>query len=423
MLLRSPPKTRQTMKRSERAQRLKAEPPSELVNQVLKDHRPNHHIDYFLLNIIILLMVMGLVSILSASAHVAQAQMGDASYYFKKQLVGVVLGLIGMFAASRIDIYKLPRWITPLMVVAIVLLLATHIPGIGITSKGSSRWIHLFGLVFQPSEIAKPVLVVYLATILGHPYARKLSLFEKGQILMPVGAILLLILTEPDLGTTIVVAGTVFIIYFAAGLPIWKAGALLGGGGLMFFLLSWSTPYQQARITSWLDPFSDPQGKGFHLIQSLIAIGSGGFIGNGFGQSVQKLFYLPEQHTDFIFAVISEEFGFIGVCVLLLMFILLAQRGTAIAVKSPTPYLKLLAMGLCCMTVMQAWVNLAVVSGSIPTTGLTLPFISFGSSSLIVNLTAMGLLLNISRYVPSALKPAPKPRPNQESNQEQEQTA
>jgi len=423
MLLRSPPKTRQTMKRSERAQRLKAEPPSELANQVLKDHRPNHHIDYFLLNIIILLMVMGLVSILSASAHVAQAQMGDASYYFKKQLVGVVLGLIGMFAASRIDIYKLPRWITPLMVVAIVLLLATHIPGIGITSKGSSRWIHLFGLVFQPSEIAKPVLVVYLATILGHPYARKLSLIEKGQILMPVGAILLLILTEPDLGTTIVVAGTVFIIYFAAGLPIWKAGALLGGGGLMFFLLSWSTPYQQARITSWLDPFSDPQGKGFHLIQSLIAIGSGGFIGNGFGQSVQKLFYLPEQHTDFIFAVISEEFGFIGVCVLLLMFILLAQRGTAIAVKSPTPYLKLLAMGLCCMTVMQAWVNLAVVSGSIPTTGLTLPFISFGSSSLIVNLTAMGLLLNISRYVPSALKPAPKPRPNQEFNQEEEQTA
>jgi cell division protein FtsW len=408
VLLRSPTKTRQALKRSERAQRLRTEPVSELANQVLKEHGPTYHIDYFLLNIIVVLVAIGLVSILSASAHVAQAQMGDASFYFKRQLVGMVLGLVGMFLATRIDIYKLPRWIIPLMVISILLLVATHIPGIGITSKGSSRWIHLFGLVFQPSEIAKPVLVIYLASILGHPRAIKLNLIEKAQILAPVVAILVIILTQPDLGTTIVVAGTVFILYFAAGLPIWKAASLISGGAVMFFLMSWSTPYQQARITSWLDPFSDPQGKGFHLIQSLIAIGSGGFLGNGFGQSIQKLFYLPEQHTDFIFAVISEEFGFIGVCILLLLFILLAQRATAIAVKSPTPYLKLLAMGLGCMVVMQAWVNLAVVSGSIPTTGLTLPFISFGSSSLIVNLTAMGLLLNISRYVPSTLKPAPR---------------
>lgn len=405
MLLRSPPKTKQNMKRQERARRMKSEPVSALANQILQEQGPNHHIDYALLNIIVILIAIGLVSILSASAHVAQAQMGDASYYFKKQLVGVALGLVAMFFAIRIDIYKLPRYIKPLMVASILLLLATHIPGIGITSKGSSRWIHLMGLVFQPSEIAKPVLVMYLAAILGHPMAQSLRRREKLEILAPVAAILMIILTEPDLGTTIVVSGTVLILYIAAGMKFWKVAALIISGGLGFFIMSWSTPYQQARITSWLNPWSDPQGKGFHLIQSLIAIGSGGFFGNGFGQSVQKLFYLPEQHTDFIFAVISEEFGFVGVCLLLLLFILLAQRGTAIAVKAPTPYLKILSMGLACMVVMQAWVNLAVVSGSIPTTGLTLPFISFGSSSMIVNLAAMGLLLNISRYVPSALKP------------------
>lgn len=405
MLLRSPIKSRQPMKRQERARRLKEEPFSEMAQQILREHRPTHHIDYALLNVIVVLMAIGLISILSSSAHVAQAQMGNASYYFQKQLVGVVVGLIAMFITSRIDLYKLPYVVKPLMVIAIILLLATHLPGIGITSKGSSRWINLMGLVFQPSEIAKPVLVIYLATILGHPKSLGLKLRQKLEIFIPVLAILALIVTEPDLGTTIVVSGTVLILYFAAGLPILKTVGIIGTGAVLFFLISWSTPYQQARITSWLNPWSDPQGKGFHLIQSLIAIGSGGVLGNGFGQSVQKLFYLPEQHTDFIFAIISEEYGLVGACLLLLLFVLLAQRGTAIAIKAPTPYLKILAIGLACMTTMQAWVNLAVVSGSIPTTGLTLPFISFGSSSLVVNLAAMGLLLNVSRYVPSTLKP------------------
>ena len=201
------------------------------------------------------------------------------------------------------------------------------------------------------------------------------------------------------MGTTIVVAGTVLIVYVAAGLNWYLTFGLVGTGGTLFFLLSWFTPYQQARITSWLDPWSDPQGKGYHLIQSLIAIGSGGLVGNGLGQSVQKLFYLPEQHTDFIFSVISEEFGFLGGFLLIMLFVSLTYRGVQIALKVPTPYLKLLAIGLTCMTTMQAWVNMAVVSGTIPTTGITLPFISFGSSSMVVNMMAMGLLLNISRYV------------------------
>lgn len=398
MLLRSPAKSRQ--KRQERVRRLREESTAHLTSQILREHRPIYSIDYALLNIIVALVAIGLISIFSASAHVAQAQMGNASYYFQRQLIGMLVGLVAMWMTCRMDLYKLPHLLKPLMVMTILLLLATHLPGIGVTSKGSSRWINLMGLIFQPSEIAKPVLIIYLATILGHARFFTLNLWQKLEIFVPVLAILALIVTEPDLGTTIVVSGTILIVYFSAGLSFFKTAGVISVGGLLFFLISWSTPYQQARITSWLDPWSDPQGKGFHLIQSLIAIGSGGFWGNGFGQSVQKLFYLPEQHTDFIFAIISEEYGFIGACLLFLLFVLLAQRGTAIAMKAPTPYLKILAIGLACMTTVQAWVNLAVVSGAIPTTGLTLPFISFGSSSLVVNLAAMGFLLNISRYIP-----------------------
>lgn len=358
------------------------------------------HVDYVLVWLLFILCVMGLIAILSASAHVSQAQIGDASYYFKKQIGGIVAGLFGLYLAFRINIYQLPYWVKPLMAVTLILLICTHIPGIGLTIKGSSRWLDLPLIRLQPSELAKPIVVIYLASILSNPQFSRLSLFDKAIAFLPVGAMMAIVLKQPDLGTTMVLGAIVMVMYFTAGTAYWKILGVLGAGFSAFAILSWSTPYQQARITSWLDPWADPQGTGFHLIQSMIAIGSGGLMGSGFGQSVQKLFYLPEQHTDFIFAVMAEEFGFIGVCVLLGLFVLLTQRGVSIACKSPTPYLKLLAMGLACMVSLQAFVNLAVVTGSIPTTGLTLPFISYGSSSVAVNLTAMGLLLNISRYQP-----------------------
>ncbi len=404
MLLRSFQKAKdqsanQRSARSERAaqlnQRISAQP-----TPALSESQPRYRIDYLLLYLVGTLTLIGLISILSASAHVAQSQIGDASHYFKRQMIGVILGSAALVFTMRINLYRLPRWIKPLMGAAIILLICTHLPGIGVTAKGSSRWIHIPGLTLQPSELAKPLLVLYLSAVLGHPLFQKLSAQAKAVTLFPIGAILFLVLRQPDLGTTIVIGTTALIMYFVAGTSYWKIGSVLGSGFVGAALLSWSTPYQQARITSWIDPWSDAQGKGFHLIQSMIAIGSGGLFGTGFGQSVQKLFYLPEQHTDFIFAVIAEEFGFLGICLLLLVFILMTQRGVSIACKSPTPYLKLLAIGLTSMISMQALVNMAVVSGTIPTTGLTLPFISFGSSSLIVNLASMGLLLNISRYIP-----------------------
>lgn len=375
----------------------------------LPDSQPRHHVDYVLLYIVALLTLIGLISVLSASAHVAQSQIGDASFYFKKQLTGVIAGVIAVAIALRLDLYRLPRWIKLMMGGTILLVVCTHLPVIGVTVNGSSNWVNFLGFRFQPSELSKPVLSIYLAAILGHPAFAGLNLKAKATVLVPIGALMFLILKQPDLGMTTVLGISILMMYFAAGTPMWKVFGVIGAGLTGFFLLSVSTPYQWARIEYWINPWADPQGKGFQLIQSMIAIGSGGLIGNGYGQSVQKLFYLPEQHTDFIFSVVAEEFGFLGVLLILLLFVLLTQRGIMIACKAPTPYLKLLATGLICTVSMQAFVNLAVVSGVLPTTGLTLPFISYGSTSLVVTLGSMGLLLNISRYIPAPLRQGHRP--------------
>ncbi|HEY9840617.1 MAG TPA: putative lipid II flippase FtsW [Candidatus Obscuribacterales bacterium] len=377
----------------------------------LPDSQPRHHVDYILLYIVALLTLVGLISVLSASAHVAQSEIGDASYYFKKQLGGVVVGVAALIIGLRLDLYRLPRWIKLMLGATILLIVCTHLPVVGVTVNGSSNWVNFLGFRFQPSELSKPVLAIYLAAILGHPAFPRLDLKAKTVVLIPIGALLFLILKQPDLGMTTVLGISILMMYFAAGTPMWKIFGVIGGGLAGFFALSVSTPYQWARIEYWINPWADPQGKGFQLIQSMIAIGSGGLIGTGYGQSVQKLFYLPEQHTDFIFSVIAEEFGFMGVLLILLLFVLLTQRGIMIACKSPTPYLKLLSTGLICTVSMQAFVNLAVVSGVLPTTGLTLPFISYGSTSLVVTLGSMGLLLNISRYVPAPLRRVHKDAP------------
>lgn len=359
-------------------------------------------IDYVLFNIVLILTVVGLIFISSASAPLAQAEVGDAFHYFKKQLFGAVLGITALFILAYINLKSFLSFIRPMMIGVVILLVATHIPSFGVTIKGASRWLNILGFTFQPSELAKLVIVMFLSIILGNPEYKTLSWRQKLATLIPVGGILALILLQPDLGTTVVITTTVFVLYFSAGMNIWKFLGVLSLGFICFALVSWNTPYQRVRILSFMNPWADPQGTGFHLVQSMIAIGSGGIMGNGIGQSIQKLFYLPEPHTDFIFSVISEELGFVGGLFILLLFVLLAQRGFAIACRVAEPTLKLLAVGLTSLISAQAFINIGVVTGSIPTTGLTLPFISSGSSSLIVTLCGMGLLLNISRYVPSS---------------------
>ncbi|MGV3523481.1 MAG: putative lipid II flippase FtsW [Candidatus Sericytochromatia bacterium] len=367
---------------------------------LLPETQPRYHLDYVLLYLVVILTLVGLISVLSASAHVAQSQIGDASYFFKKQIVGVIVGTGALIGTLKMDIYRLPRLSRLFLAGTILLVMGTHLPVIGVTVNGSSNWLNLLGFRFQPSELAKPAMLLYLSGVLGHPQFLRMSWKQHGVSLVPVGALMFMILLQPDLGMTVVLGIALLLMYFIAGTPYWIIFGAIGAGLAGFLAKSFSTPYQQARITYWLDPWSDPQGQGFQLIQSMIAIGSGGLTGNGFGQSVQKLFYLPEQHTDFIFSVIAEEFGFLGVCLLLVLFAWLTQRGIRIACKSPTPYLKLMATGLTCTISLQAFVNIAVVCGVLPTTGLTLPFISYGSTSLVVTLICMGLLLNISRHIP-----------------------
>jgi len=358
-------------------------------------------IDYILLIIVFCLLGIGLVTILSSSVYVAQTTMGDGLYYVKRQFIYAIIGLIAMVFAIKLKIRNLHTYLRPVIIIIVLLLIATHIPGIGITVRGSTRWVNILGISLQPSEFAKIAMVIFTAHILSNPLYHTYNLSKKLITFIPIAGVASIVLLQPDLGTTLVIALSVFVIFFAAGmnyLNVFLLG-LVGAAGVLY--KSWHTPYQKARLLSFWNPWDDPKGIGYHLVQSLIAIGSGGFWGRGFGQSVQKLFYLPEQHTDFIFAIFAEEFGFIGAFVFLVLFTVFAQRGFTIAYKSKDAFTKLLCAGITTLICGQAILNVAVVTGSIPTTGVPLPFMSYGGSYLIVTLFSVGLLLNASKDVRS----------------------
>lgn len=356
--------------------------------------------DYLLLAVALSLTGMGLATVLSSSAHVAQTSLGDASYFFKRQAIWAIIGLIALLATATLSLQNLRRGLPLLMTVCLVLLVATHLPGVGLTINGATRWLKLGGFQLQPSELTKLVAVLYAAALLANPKTYKLPPRQRLELGLPLGAAALLILAQPDLGTCLVLCAAAFTVLFAAGLSWSKVVITLGAGAAAVLFLAWQVPYQRARLLAYLDPWADAQGIGFHLVQSLLAIGSGGLFGTGWGQSVQKLFYLPERHTDFIFAVWAEETGLVGSLILLGLLLLFAQRGARIAQAARDPFDKLAATGLTFLIMGQALLNMGVVTASVPTTGITLPFISFGGSSLVMTLAAVGLLLNISRRAP-----------------------
>ena len=340
-------------------------------------------------------------TVFSASAYVAELSYHTSTYFFKKQLIYAIIGLGGMYAGMRIDFYQLRSFLKPMMYVVTFFSVATYIPFLGGTVvNGANGWVRIpvinFG--FQPSEIAKIVLILFAANLLSNPQYKKLKFFEKMITLLPIAGVVGIIVFQPDIGNTSIISMALFSIYFAAGLNIPRILGVVGILGISAIALILSNPYQMARITGFLNPWNDPQGKGFQLIQSLMAIGSGGFSGKGLGQSMQKLFYLPESHTDFIFSIFCEESGLVGALFFLLLIFLLAQRGYSIAVRSRDLFVKLLATGITTLTCGQALMNIGVATGVLPTTGITLPFISYGGTSLIVTLFCMGLLLNASMY-------------------------
>lgn len=353
-----------------------------------------------LFTIVLLLTCIGIVMVYSASSVAAQAQYHDGSWFLKRQLLYELIGLAGMLAAWRIHYVRLRRFTFPLLLGTLVTLVLVLIPHVGRVAGGARRWISFGGpLNFQPAELAKLALILYLAHFLANRGSRTR---EFGVGMIPPLVVLALaavpIVKQPDLGSALILVIIAFVMLFVGGARLTHlagVGALAVPAVLGVIL---HAGYRSQRLLAFLHPWRDPRGSGFHIIQSLLAIGSGGLVGLGLGHSRQKFFYLPERHTDFIFAIIGEELGLVGSIVVIALFAALAVWGYRIATRCPDRYGALLVSGLTTMLVGQAVLNIGVVSGSLPITGVPLPFISFGGSSLVLNDIAVGILLNVSQY-------------------------
>lgn len=353
--------------------------------------------DLFMLIPTLLLLTLGLVAIYSASSFVAADEMKDSYFFLKRQAIFCLLGLFAMVVAKNVP-PRLYRALTyPLLLISFALLVLLLIPGVGTTVGGACRWLRLAGYSLQPSEVAKLALAVYMAYSMAKK-GKEMSSFSKGFLphLFVVGSFIGLILLQPDLGTTILIGSWFFILLFIGGLnPLYLlAMVLLAIPAVIWLILKAS--YRLNRWSVFLNPWEDPQGLGFQIIHSFLAIGSGGIFGVGLGNSMQKLHYLPEPHTDFILSILAEEFGFIGLAAVVILFSILILRGIIIALEARDLYSSYLAMGIITLFSLQVLVNMGVVMGLLPTKGLTLPLISYGGSSLVINLLGIGILMSIS---------------------------
>jgi len=357
-------------------------------------------IDYTFLLAVGLLMAFGLVMLFSAGSARALANFGDSLWYFKQQIKGVIFGLILMFVFSKFDYHRLGKYALMLLAFSAFLLVLVILPGVGTTINGATRW--LFG--FQPSEIAKFAIILFFAFSLSKNY-QKLSSFRYG--LLPylgiLGVFVLLLMLEPHFSCVVLMGLTAVLLLFIAGAKVKHFVMLSIPVFLGVVAMIIAEPYRLKRVVSFMDPFADAQGAGFQIVQSLYAIGSGGIFGVGLGQSRQKYLALPEPQNDFIFSVLAEELGLLGVAILIGLFIFLIVRGIKIAVKAPDLFGTLLVSGIVGIIAFQALINIAVVTASIPVTGMPLPFFSFGSTALTITLAEMGIVLNVSRQIKNPL--------------------
>ena len=358
--------------------------------------RPSRNaVEYHLLVLVTLgLVAFGLVMVYSASSARAMLAAGDPAYYLKRQALNALVGLAVLLVLSRVDL-RLPRRLAgPLLAASVALLVAVLV--IGTEVKGAKRWIGLGAFEFQPSELAKLALALWVAAVLAaRPAPRSLA-----ELVRPVGLVAglvcALVLIEPDLGTAIAIGIMVVAMLVVAGTPL----RTLAGVGVISLLGIAAAiliePYRRVRLLSFLDPWSDAEGAGFQTVQAMIALGSGGLFGVGLGQSVQKANYLPEASTDMIFAIVGEELGLVGAAALIAAFAVFGYAGFNVALRTADPFKKCLAAGLTALLCGQAAVNLCAVLGLAPLTGIPLPFVSYGGSSLVVTLASVGLLLNIA---------------------------
>jgi cell division protein FtsW len=354
-------------------------------------------LDPWLLAAVLLLTGLGLVMVYSASAVTAEARVHDQFYYLKRQLVASGVGLALLLAFLKLGYRRLERLAVPLLLAVTVALVLVLVPGIGKVAGGARRWIDLGFIRFQPAEAAKVALVLYLARSLARKKER-MRMFSVGFLphLAVTVALVGLVLAEKDLGTAVILFAVLFVMLFAGGVKIvYLLGAVVLAVPIAWKLIA-GTPYRMQRITAFLDPWQHRDGIGFQIVESLLGIGNGGWLGQGLGEGKGKLFYLPAAHTDFIAAVIAEEIGLLGMSFLVLLFAVLVWRGFRATALAPDPFGCYLALGLTTLMGSQALVNLAVVLGLLPTKGLTLPFVSYGGSSLMTMLAAAGMLLSVS---------------------------
>ncbi len=364
--------------------------------------------DFPMLFSILVLLVFGLLMVFSSSSLGGGflGQEENIFYYFARQIRWAGLGLVAFFATMYISLRLIRKLTLPFALMAIVFLVMVLFRGTGQETYGASRWLFIGGVGFQPSEIGKLAAIFLLADRLGRWKEGIRKLFPEFLLAIGIlGTFCALILLGPDLGTTLVVGATGGIMLFVAGARIIYLLGLggLGAAGVWYSITN--NAYQMRRWTAFRDPMVDPLGDGYQIIQGLFAIGSGGITGLGLGQS-RQIYWVPEKHTDFIFSILAEETGFIGAGIVVLMFMLFTWRGLSIARRAPSQYMQMLAAGLTIMISLQAFVNMAVVTNLMPITGITLPFISYGGSSLLATLAASGVILNISRY---GLEPVPEP--------------
>jgi cell division protein FtsW len=369
-----------------------------------------------LVTAILCLLAGGAVMVYSASsARTLLENGGDGTSYLVKYLIYGALGLVAMQVIARHGLAHARRYTRLILFAAFAMLVLVHVPGIGVSVNGARRWMGAGPLVFQPSEVMKLALVLHCSAVLSErPHLARSLRGVGGPILGVGGAALLLIAAQPDLGTVLVTAFTLGALLVAAGLPIRQLGLVAGVGAFLVLIFALIEPYRVARLTSFMNPWAHASSSGFQAVQGQIAVGSGGFFGLGLGESVQKIFYLPEAHTDFILAVIGEELGVAGICGLLALYGIIGYAGLRTAKNAKGDYAKLLAAGLTSLILCQALLNVYAVLGIAPLTGVPLPFISSGSTSLIVLLCSMGLLLNIAsggsvklRAVPASTRRRP----------------
>lgn len=343
----------------------------------------------------LLWLSIGLVILFSASYPVAEAEYSDGAHYFKVQLIWVVLGLLVSRYITRHPLQQVMRLSGFFLLVCMMLVMATHIPGVGVSVNGATRWLPFGPFLIQPSELMKPFLVMHSAQLFGkwHKLTNQTRLVWLG--IFTFG--LLLILTQPNLSTTAVCGMTIWLIALAAGLP-YRQLLMTASTGLMAAVISISLKsYQRDRIISFINPWADPAENGYQLIQSLLAVGSGGVGGTGYGLSAQKLYFLPIQYTDFIFSVFAEEFGFIGCAMLLLFLAVYSTVALMVAIQAKKTTHRLVAIGCMVLLVGQALINIGVATGSIPTTGLPFPLFSYGGSSMIASLITASVLIRVAR--------------------------